>query len=101
MNTRATSPPPLKIEDLMERWGVSKETILEHVKKNRLPYWDAGTGKGRRPEYRFRLADVEAWEASRVRTRDASEPSAPAPIPASLAGLWDGTRRLAPKKSGT
>lgn len=95
MSSRAfPNPPPLTIEDLMARWQVSEDIVKEHIRSSGLPYWDAGTGRGRRPIYRFRLADVEAWEASRVRVKTALPPQTP--VPPSLVGApasWDGKFR--------
>lgn len=116
MSTRPNTgaPPPLTIEDLMARWQVSEEIVKEHIRKNGLPYWDAGTGNGRRPLYRFRLADVEAWEANRrkVRKEDAREGAvgpkpSPATLPTGAPPSWDGNLRAAgrgksrpPKRAG-
>ncbi|MDR3639276.1 MAG: helix-turn-helix domain-containing protein [Isosphaeraceae bacterium] len=94
MNIKAASSPPLKIEDLMERWGVSEEIIKEHIRKNGLPFWDAGTGNGRRPMYRFRLTDVEAWEESRRRIKSETPTEGVVPTPATGApASWDGKLR--------
>ena len=95
-----TTSPPLKIEDLMERWSVSVETVKEHIRKNGLPFWDAGTGRGQRPDYRFRLADVEVWEAARVRVKEPpAVGSVPMPTVAAPMG-WDGKIRGTGGKAG-
>jgi hypothetical protein len=103
-----TGTRPLTVEDLMERWGVKEEIVKEHIRKSGLPFWDAGTGNGRRPLYRFRLADVEAWEEARrrVKTERPQESEAGTPIPAGGApNAWDGKLRGAgrgkSRKGGT
>lgn len=72
----------LTVEDLMERWGVGRDVVLQHAEndEHRLPCWSMhgpkrGTGKKR--VLRFRLADVEAWEAEQVRRAEwrAAEPA--------------------------
>jgi hypothetical protein len=65
----------LSYDDLAARWGVAKKTIANHIVSGRLPLravqlWD-------RADPRFVLADVIAYEATRV-TR-AGRPSDPAP----------------------
>lgn len=92
---------PLTIEDLVERWGVSKDTVLEHIHKSSLPYWDAGTGRGRRPLYRFRLADIEAWEAARRRVlTPPTTAKAPAvPTTSIMPSGWDGKVRSKGQRS--
>ena len=103
--TTEAKPALLKINDLVDRWGVSRETVLNHIREQNLPFIDVGTGAGRRPDYRFRLAAVEAWEASRERTRRVELGEAVAPVPPvdlKTAG-WDGRIRSirAPKGKKT
>jgi Helix-turn-helix domain len=86
----ASGGPLWRIEDLVERWGVTRETVLFHIRENELPYIDIGTGKGRRPDYRFRPAAVEAWEASRERAPIDASPVPP--LYMKEAG-WDGKFR--------
>ena len=68
MNAPATTPKPiLTVEDLIERWGVSREMIFARVDdpENPLPILILSGKKGKnRTLARFRLVAVEAWEAS-------------------------------------
>lgn len=92
MSTREGPERLLTLEQLRERWGVSEDTIREHIKHDGLPYVPLGRG-GKRPVYRFRLAAVLAWEAKRETHHEAAA-VAPEPPPPSVAALWDGTSRL-------
>jgi hypothetical protein len=100
MSTHTAAAAPLKLQDLMARWGVSEEVIKEHIRRNGLPFWDAGCGKGRKPEYRFRLADVEAWEAARVRTRADRSPAPNVPAPTTWDGKFRASKNKKPKAKG-
>jgi hypothetical protein len=92
----------LTADDLRHRWGLeSTDLVWDAVGDagHPLPYLPLGKGRvrpgegGQRGAIRFRLADVERWEAERVRTiappaeREPKEP--PSPI---LEG-WDGKVR--------
>ena len=93
--TRATPTPTLllTIEGLAARWGVSEDTIREHIKHDGLPFIPLGRG-GKRPVYRFRLAAIEAWEARREKHIEGEEQAAPAVPPPAVAAVWDGKDRL-------
>lgn len=98
----------LTTADLAERWGCDEATVLEHVRLDSLYFIPVGkrpTDKSRPgPKcYRFRLADVEAWEAARRMTWGdggsgvAIAPKAPPvtpkdPVKVGVPG-WDGTPR--------
>ncbi len=87
----------LKVEDLMDRWGVGQEVVLRHIKEDGLPFVPIGRSGGRRPQYRFRPSDVEKWEADRVRVRETSPTAAPGPaqVPGGIPAGWDGVDRTA------
>jgi hypothetical protein len=55
--------PHLSRKDLASRWTVSVRTIDRLRKDGRLPWVDLSGGAGARPIVRFRLRDVEDYEA--------------------------------------
>lgn len=90
----ATIEKLLTIDDLAARWGVGDEVIRRHIRDDGLPFVPLGRSAGRKPQYRFRLAAVERWEADRERVRERPEaPAAPAPAGSAPPG-WDGKDRL-------
>lgn len=85
----------LSVQDVAERWGVSKSTVLASVRDAGLPHIRIGAG-GRRNMFRFRLSSVEKWEADQERVREPEAPSPAAPVAPSPGGLpgWDGVSRI-------
>jgi len=49
--------------DLARRWGVSVRTVDRIRQSGQLPWIDLRNGAGARPLVRFRIPDVEAYEA--------------------------------------
>lgn len=99
MSTTQTRVPALllTIDDLRERWGVSEDTIREHIRHDGLPFIPFGRG-GKRPVYRFRLVAIEAWEAERerrIRTPASVTPEVPPPV---VAASWDGKVRIGSRR---
>ena len=92
-------PPLMTIKDLQARWGVSADCVMGHIDDKAHPLPAIRIGRGKRPEYRFRLSSIEAWERAAEKTAAAS-PDAPSPAAAielDKAG-WDGKKRLAGRK---
>ncbi len=52
----------LTADQLAERWGISRYSVYEKVKKQQIPALKIGRA------VRFRIIDVEAWEAKQVQT---------------------------------
>lgn len=52
-----------KAVDLMERWNVGRDTVLA-IPRDKLPFLEFGGSHMRR----YKPADVEAYEASRIAT---------------------------------
>lgn len=59
--TQLQSATWLGTRDLMARWGLGRDTVLE-IPREQLPYLSFGTSKMRR----YKPEDVEAFEATRV-----------------------------------
>ena len=83
------------VEDLMERWGVSRDIVLQHVDngENPLPALPlSGPIRSKRKNrslLRFRIEAVEAWElgSERRAARPADEPPPPPTgMPAGFSG---------------
>jgi hypothetical protein len=75
----------LTVDDLAERWGCSKWTVLDRVKNPEcpLPAFALGSPTGPRQgrkTLRFRLEDVKAWEADQVRIHAPTPEARPEPI---------------------
>ena len=85
----------LTVEDLMERWGVSRTVVLQHVDNpdNPLPVVPLSTEqRGQRKNrclLRFRLAAIEAWEVGSER-RTARPVDEPAPPPGGMPAGFSG-----------
>lgn len=89
-----TSMKPLTIADLAERWSITQDEVRHRVKHFGLAGFNVGTKKA--PDWRFRLATVEAWEAQREQELSPEQPAEPT-IKAGAPAGWDGTDRLAVK----
>jgi len=57
----------LTADDLAERWGKSRYVIYEMVKRRMIPVLKIGRS------VRFRLMDIEKWEAKRVQQSNQKE----------------------------
>ncbi|MEJ5328752.1 MAG: hypothetical protein WHT07_01190 [Desulfobaccales bacterium] len=51
-------------KDLAKRWRTTVRTIDRRRIEGLLPWIDLTAGKGRKPQVRFRIEDVEAYEAA-------------------------------------
>lgn len=76
-------------ENVAERWGVDTlEPVWQAVDdpEKPLPFLYLGRGKpepnrpGKRGLYRFRLGDVEAWEAAKVQARKVQRQAEEMPV---------------------
>ncbi len=91
--SRVPQVPPLSIPQLAERWGISEKELRRRLPTIGLPGLNVGTP--RIPEWRFRLATVEAWEAEHEAAFE-KRPSHKAPAEPVKAGAppgWDGVVR--------
>ena len=79
---RAEPKPILTVEDLIDRWGCSRDVILEDIDNpdHPIPCLSMGGPKSKmRKLLRLRVANIEAWEASMVRRAERTEEPAAAP----------------------
>lgn len=68
---KARSKPPESIDlgvlfttdELAERWEMNPQTLVNWRSQQRGPEWIKLRRPGKRPTVRYRLADVEAYEA--------------------------------------
>ena len=91
--SRAVPRQVLTIEDLTERWSVSLAVVHRHIDEDGLQFFPLGRASGgKRPIYRFRLADVERWEQARVRAKSGKTEADPIDLSGIPAG-WDGIDR--------
>jgi hypothetical protein len=85
--------PPLTLAQLAARWGIKDPHVaLRRVRRWGIPGINVGTKD--KPEYVFRLAHVEAWEAANEGPLDApaTAPKPEPPPPGAPVG-WDGKVR--------
>jgi excisionase family DNA binding protein len=69
MSSDGTITKHLTAEDLAQRLGISRSDIYEQVKRGTLPCLKIGR------RVRFRLQDVERWEASHLQTTPQAKPT--------------------------
>lgn len=74
------SPDILTMADLAERWQITPAELQRRMARLSLPAVNVGTD--RKPEYRFRLAALEDWEARNEATIGQPAPAEGQPIPA-------------------
>jgi putative molybdopterin biosynthesis protein len=67
MGTEVIVKQVLTADDLAARWGRSRYSIYEMVKRRELPALKIGRS------VRFRLVDIEKWEAKRVQRNTKEE----------------------------
>jgi excisionase family DNA binding protein len=65
MATDVVTKTILTADELAERWGKSRYSIYEMVKKRLIPAFKVGRS------VRFRLVDIERWEAKQVKAGEA------------------------------
>jgi hypothetical protein len=92
VSTGAETKRILSINDLAERWGCSKDTVIRRVEStdNPIPFFGLGSHqalKRRREIMRFRIESIELWERNQERTiAQPEEAKEPAGRPASYTG---------------
>ena len=66
----------LSRQQLAERWGLTTRTIDRRRTECLIPWVDLSGGRGDRPVVRFKLEDIEAFEAEGRKAPFESRPAA-------------------------
>ena len=94
----APAPKPLTIADLACRWAITEEAARRRVKRIALPAFNVGCPS--EPDWRYRLATVEKWEADNERIPDEAQPVPDVSVRPGMPAGWGDFDPLGPRKKG-